>query len=111
VPRTHDHEKSLGSLREKQHGGILGLAALIPRQAAHADWADSRSEWHGNKTSEGVDLATGKFFQGESPKVSRSSTPDHPGQADDRAKSQIIQYHRKKAEGAVNQLQNCQTTL
>jgi len=92
-----------------------GLNALNPGQCStSADWGGfAMSFGLGDKKSEGIDLATGKkpFSMDVAkgvPVINGQITQD---QADDRAKAQIVGYHRSQAESKVTRLTDCDTTV
>lgn len=93
----------------------FGLTALNPGGTATvADWGGfALGMGLGNKTSEGIDLTTGKtLFQAELAKGMKIVNGQiTQAQAEERARAQITAYHRRLVNKKVDQVTNCTTTI
>ncbi len=92
-----------------------GLGALNPGETStSADWGGFAIDLGlGDKESAGIDLATGKkpFSVDVAKGLTIINGQIAQEQAEDRAKAQIVGYHREKAEAKVDRLTDCDTTV
>ena len=94
---------------------FYGLAALNPgSRAVSADWGGFALDLGlGSKKSQGIDLTTGKkpFTADIAKDIKILNGQITQDQANDRARSQILTYHREKAASKVDKLMDCHTDI